>query len=1131
MSASPNPLRPLQHPSYQRADTQPPPSIASSASSSQAALNTAARADQVLYRFYLKTVAVLVESRLTHYGSQTTDKKDRWFNLVLPEIDIHKADLQVYRSISTYQSFTPAELPSPSADPCSIPPLLIAFILDTSDVPHGQTLLWNRSGGRVALDIGSQSTKGKGKEKEERPGIVLERWTIRAQTLPQALSGSQVAPHTAYRLGIIHFRALHSLVRLLPAYRLYRRLRRSNTGLRMGIKLWGAEGYDNSPSGLKEAWEIMESDLTSLDQGLEELVLGGEEVEPESVEKYDFPRIDLFGNGYTVQAEYRPEVDFTTGDLEAVLSEKFVDMDEDWFTPTVAARRRSEGVASSPNPETSRAIRKSSLPAPIPSSNSTTSPIPQRQAAATAGSFASGGSYTRSRQVSAAAAPASQKKDKWGALGEGLAFAGRSPATSQVDGQAPPSPTPGGIVAARRLSGHSIQPFGSSSPSASLLRGTPPQPYNPSGAPIPTTSARPSITTARQSTSIGRTSSFLSQSGRSFTHAQLANMYAGSASPPVTGAMSGIHQPPSPSAHQGLWKGDSPISPSSLSFAKQPVPRRVSTSRAGFTPGSMGSPFVPGSLEKDGGLSTSANPPYLIKRYSSSIASRPSSVNQRTALPGSQGSGESLPSSYGAGGGLRRSSTRESGLRHSLEPKREAAIKVADADDIQAFLRTLDSVPASSSRSQYGLPGGSAYTSLGSSLSRGEAPISPLAKSRRQSPSQFAPNGNGQVPKTRAWVDEELKKFAGQFDTPGELPMGPGPSRNPSRGVTANSSARGSFSQGPGTPGLLSASRPNSAARKIPSGGGNAERDAELVFGSRRRTSGGPSPLSQGLVAPGKSPLGSPRQILGSVEEGHNPRRLLSDKGEASSGQGARSLPDGSLSTTARNRSSDPPPRSAAPYGYPYPTPYPPVSSRPSDLSPQTTGSASTDSYTTASPAAGAGAGRTPRRGPVLLKGGFGGTSANNTPSHSPVRDRPRTGAPSSSGSGGLGIVYGQGREAKVGSVPLDKQEKVDGGRRGSASVAQVHAYNSGLPSPSIPGLPTSTFDGLGRFRSASGSTRAGLVGQRTAPSSLGRDELFRRSGHEVRNEGEEQGLEGQDGGEVDEGVVGAMSGLGFNER
>jgi len=67
-------------------------------------------------------------------------------------------------------------------DPCGIPPLLIAFILDTSDLPSGQALMWNRNGGKVTIDTGLMGTaKGKGKEKERRTGIVLERWTFRAR--------------------------------------------------------------------------------------------------------------------------------------------------------------------------------------------------------------------------------------------------------------------------------------------------------------------------------------------------------------------------------------------------------------------------------------------------------------------------------------------------------------------------------------------------------------------------------------------------------------------------------------------------------------------------------------------------------------------------------------------------------------------------------------------------------------------------------------------------------------------------------------------------------------------------------------------------------------------------------------
>jgi len=91
------------------------------------------------------------------------------FNLVIPEVDIHKADIQVYKSISTY-----------SAQEDLVPPLLVAFILDTSDIPTSQALIWNRASGKSTLDP-SKIGKGKGKAKESRSGIVLERWTFQAR--------------------------------------------------------------------------------------------------------------------------------------------------------------------------------------------------------------------------------------------------------------------------------------------------------------------------------------------------------------------------------------------------------------------------------------------------------------------------------------------------------------------------------------------------------------------------------------------------------------------------------------------------------------------------------------------------------------------------------------------------------------------------------------------------------------------------------------------------------------------------------------------------------------------------------------------------------------------------------------
>jgi autophagy-related protein 13 len=464
---STSPLRPLAHPAQPRPSLVPQlTGLASSSTSSS--VTQPSRADQVVYRFYLKTLGILVEGRLTHYGGsggKAEKKKDKWvclpltrseiyqhcadidlyqFNLALPDLDIYKSDLQIYRSISSY---SPLQT-SPGAD-CPIPPLLVAFILDTSDLPPGQALIWNRGGSKVTIDNGLLGTggkgKGKGKEKERNTGIILERWTYRAErvipnprrngltfviSIPRRDEDytSEQPAHTAYRMGIIHFRALFAFIRLLPAWRLYRRLRRANNGLRLGIKLWSPEGFPSSSEGLQEAWDVMERGLIPLDTGLHQLVVTAESRQEDTL-SYKFPTLDLFGVEYDLGVEYRPEIDFHVEDMESVLSEKFVDMDEDWFTPTVARHRmEEEGKLSASNDARARTLSGSSG---IPNS----SPIPQRQQAANFGSLGTGSRPPNSRLASGAGSVKSRigsGADKWGALAEGLPFTAGSADPNRV---------------------------------------------------------------------------------------------------------------------------------------------------------------------------------------------------------------------------------------------------------------------------------------------------------------------------------------------------------------------------------------------------------------------------------------------------------------------------------------------------------------------------------------------------------------------------------------------------------------------------------------------------------------------------------------------------------------------------
>lgn len=167
---------------------------------------------------------------------------------------------------------------------------------------------------------------------------------------------------------------------------------------------------------------MMERGLIGLDMPLNELVKS--QVPAEEIQRHTFPPLELFGTSFTLSGDYRPEVDFHVEDMESVLSEKLVDMDEDWFTPTVARHRMED--------EKRVADTRGTVSSSIPS---TQSPIPQRQQGAGSSSSRPSGS----RAVSGYQANSLKRSEagslgtgRWGALGVGLPFAGASPASQST---------------------------------------------------------------------------------------------------------------------------------------------------------------------------------------------------------------------------------------------------------------------------------------------------------------------------------------------------------------------------------------------------------------------------------------------------------------------------------------------------------------------------------------------------------------------------------------------------------------------------------------------------------------------------------------------------------------------------
>ncbi|PWY99869.1 hypothetical protein BCV70DRAFT_200782 [Testicularia cyperi] len=224
----------------------------------QNAASQLAKLDGVLYHFYTTTANLVLQSRLTRYrdlllkvcpnpalASSTTApppflpasiKVSKWFGLQIPDRDLFKEELRLWRSISCM-------LVPDDVTPAGVPDLVIDVILDLSRIPeHHQVLLLAHnvpsaatkhdassdglsgpsstpSRGRVAIDGSEQVDSAR----ESRPRlVVLEQWRLRFDSTGD--SDTPIDLPTLYRNSSAHFQSLFSLILGLPCNALCSRL-------------------------------------------------------------------------------------------------------------------------------------------------------------------------------------------------------------------------------------------------------------------------------------------------------------------------------------------------------------------------------------------------------------------------------------------------------------------------------------------------------------------------------------------------------------------------------------------------------------------------------------------------------------------------------------------------------------------------------------------------------------------------------------------------------------------------------------------------------------------------------------------------------------------------------------------
>lgn len=265
--------------------------------------NDTQRADQIVYHFYTKLVLAVSNARLPQEPS-AQPKIDKWFNLEIPESNLFKDNIRLYRSVSTAQLTPPFEL---------------QVLLSVPELSNNQVLV------HVAPDSSRVRVDPPPKF------ILLETWVVNfAPDGPQ--HPGDVAPSTIYKLGIALFRSVYALLRILPTWRSYGPFRRRVAGSAGAFPLQlrlRTEGPDDRILAFNAPLSVNSLPLTT--------------------DTYEFPLIPHPMGTLSLRATYLTQPQFRLDDLESLLSSRFLSLDGGpEFTPTLIKNQQRELSTSPP---------------------------------------------------------------------------------------------------------------------------------------------------------------------------------------------------------------------------------------------------------------------------------------------------------------------------------------------------------------------------------------------------------------------------------------------------------------------------------------------------------------------------------------------------------------------------------------------------------------------------------------------------------------------------------------------------------------------------------------------------------------------------------------------------------------
>ncbi|KAF7551063.1 hypothetical protein G7Z17_g5274 [Cylindrodendrum hubeiense] len=266
--------------------------------------------DQIIQNFYAKTAALVLDSRIKVKPSRNVNggrRANKWFQIETDEIDDFREELKIWKNCGSLDNRPP--------------PMVIEVYLDASQLKESQSLVIVDENGKrwdvmEQLNSSGSSTDSPPGSSRRNPDVILERWRVDLKPTG-AMPTDDFGPTlpTIYKKAIVFFRSLFITTRLLPAWKFASQgpAKHSHPALIPRIRIRTSE-----PSRPR------------LDQL--RLPIDGR---PDPVTEYMFGDLEVPVGRLSTFVTYRNDCNFRVDDSEALLSSRFMGVDENFFRPSL----------------------------------------------------------------------------------------------------------------------------------------------------------------------------------------------------------------------------------------------------------------------------------------------------------------------------------------------------------------------------------------------------------------------------------------------------------------------------------------------------------------------------------------------------------------------------------------------------------------------------------------------------------------------------------------------------------------------------------------------------------------------------------------------------------------------------